>query len=118
MQHSNMSRAPQRHQSPSDRYTSPKGQWKTMNKWSPMQNHNWSWASSTRSPFIANPNKFNLDTKPWFGKKSPHSTQVCSKQKTGSSRDIRHYYSPSMLKDPWVELQAEATRGTRAQYLN
>ncbi|XP_069610998.1 gastrula-specific protein 17-like [Ranitomeya imitator] len=102
--------SPQRYNS----YSSPNGYWGSPQQWSPKQrgspkhweptmNYHRSWGSTPKPPTFS----------PVF-KQSPQYGSVFPEEKTQvhfrrNHKDISQYYRPSMVEDPWAELEAKAT---------
>ncbi|XP_073537673.1 gastrula-specific protein 17-like [Phyllobates terribilis] len=96
--------SPQRYNS----HCSPNGYWGSPQQWSPKQwepemNYQRSWGSTPKTPTFS----------PAY-KQSPKHGSVFPEEKTQvdfrrNHKDISHYYRPSMVEDPWAELEAKAT---------
>ncbi|XP_040294399.1 gastrula-specific protein 17-like [Bufo bufo] len=91
--------------------SSPNGQWGSRQQWSPNQwdpasNYHRSWSYSPGTP------KYSP-----FYKNNPECGLVYPEKRAQvhfrrNHKDISHYYSPSMVEDPWAELEAAATGKT------
>ncbi|OCT62089.1 hypothetical protein XELAEV_18043173mg [Xenopus laevis] len=93
-----------------DQYTNPNRRRQPWKDWSPgrwqlLQNQRQSWGLSPTAPTR---HKRTPEPKPFFRQPRGGATQVYGNHQPGSYRDISHYYSPSMVEDPWAALQAEA----------
>ncbi|OCT59915.1 hypothetical protein XELAEV_18045934mg [Xenopus laevis] len=84
-------------------------------RWQLFQNQRRSWGWSPTSPTFAPRYNSSTEPKPFFREPRGGIKQVHGNHQT--ARDISHYYSPSMIKDPWAELKAEGTKeAAEAQY--
>ncbi|XP_073463911.1 gastrula-specific protein 17-like [Aquarana catesbeiana] len=85
-------------------------QW-SPNRWEPSRTYHHTWRSSPRahhnSHFKHSPEHSSV-----YSERKDNRTQVPFKQKRGYTKDISQYYSPSMVEDPWAELQAKNTKST------
>ncbi|XP_056403478.1 gastrula-specific protein 17-like [Hyla sarda] len=94
--------SPQHYNSSPDGYWGHQRQW-SPNQWDPASNYHRSWGFTPKTPQYS----------PSY-KQSPEHGSVYPERKKQvhfrrNLKDIGIYYSPSMVEDPWAELEAKAT---------
>ncbi|XP_075701699.1 gastrula-specific protein 17-like [Rhinoderma darwinii] len=97
-------------------YSHPNGYWGSQqqwspNRWDPAYNYHRSWGSTPRTLQFS---PFHTQSPVHGSAYTERKTQAHFKNKRGNHKDISNYYSPSMVEDPWAELEAKAKSSAKS----
>ncbi|XP_075071441.1 uncharacterized protein LOC142160459 [Mixophyes fleayi] len=112
--HARNGAAPQSNRSPHyNSCPSSNGHWSSPQQWSPngweqVSKYRRSWGTNPRTPLFSPHYKHSPEHVPVYNGRKDGKGQVNFKHKRGNPKDISNYYSPSMIEDPWADLQAKA----------